>query len=292
MRKDAELIVNMGSVLGESPCWDHENSILYWVDILGKKICQFNLQTSVYKETQVNQYIGCLSLRKSAGLIVALQEGFHFFNPSDESLSPICNPESHLPQNRFNDGKCDSAGRFWAGTMALDETADAGSLYCLNPDLSVKKVLENIHISNGITWSPDNKVMYFIDSPKKRVVAFDYDLEEGSIKNERTVVTISRSHGIPDGMDIDEEGMLWIAEWNGKKVGRWDPETGELLEVVNVPTPLVTSCTFGGKDLDELFITTAGLTSDKGETSVNPYAGGIFRVKTETRGFKANRFGL
>ncbi|MEM3844841.1 MAG: SMP-30/gluconolactonase/LRE family protein, partial [Candidatus Parvarchaeota archaeon] len=175
-------------------------------------------------------------------------------------------------------------GRFWAGTLNLEEKDPLGALYKIERNHSVTKMVDKVTISNGIAWSPDNRIMYYIDSPTKRVDAFDYDVESGTISNRRTVVEIPDNSGVPDGMTSDSEGMIWIAHWGGWKVSRWNPYNGKLIEVVNVPVERVTSCVFGGDNLDELYITTARRGLSKKDLRKQPNAGGIFRYKTHTKG--------
>ena len=200
----------------------------------------------------------------------------------------IHDPEADKPENRFNDGKCDCSGRFWAGTMSkkLDsgygDSGPAGSVYCLEPDLRISRKIENVTISNGLGWSPDNGTLYYIDSPTKTVAAYDFDRRNGGISRKRVVVELPDGFvGMPDGMCVDAEGMLWIALWGGAGVTRWDPATGGLLQKLAVPALNVTSCVFGGTKLDELFITTARLGTD---TQAYPLAGGLFRVKPGVTG--------
>ena len=174
--------------------------------------------------------------RKQGGMVLATERGFHLLDLESETLTQLADPESHLPNNRFNDGKCDRAGRFWAGTMAQDESATTGSLYCLDVDGTIRTLEDGcITISNGLGWSPDNKIMYYIDSPTKKVVAYDYDGESGMISHPRTVVTIPEGEGFPDGMAVDSDGMLWIAQWGGWQVSCWNPMTGEKMTSIPVP---------------------------------------------------------
>ena len=147
----------------------------------------------------------------------------------------IEDPEDHLPDNRFNDGKCDPAGRLWAGTMAIDESHGAGALYCLHPDLTVHRMVPNVSVSNGLAWSLDQKTMYFVDSPTRRIVGFDYELESGSIDNARTIFDVPEGAGFPDGMTIDAEGHLWVALWNGGRVLRVDPAAGAISDEIVLP---------------------------------------------------------
>ncbi|MDO8685324.1 MAG: SMP-30/gluconolactonase/LRE family protein [Clostridiales bacterium] len=238
--------------------------------------------------------MGCIVLRKSGGAVLALQHGFYFLDLITKKISLIADPESHLPANRFNDGKCDCAGRLWAGTLFMDQNdsnaKNAGTLYCMDTDLSIRAALRDITISNGITWSPDNKIMYFIDTPTRQVAAFDFDYITGNIKNKRVVITIPESEGIPDGMTADIEGMLWIAQWGGSNVSRWNPYTGRLLDKILLPVSGATSCVFGGSELDELYITTARAGLNEEDIIKQPHAGGVFRIKTGIKGLETFKF--
>lgn len=284
MLGELELVIDAKATLGEGPCWDSKKQLLYWVDILGKKVHIYNPITNEDKEICLEQMVGSIAPCECGEMILALENGFYFLNPDTEELRDICDPESHLQENRFNDGKCDPAGRFWAGTTEGVGIDGKGALYCLNTDLTVKKKVEHVSTSNGLAWSPDHKYMYFIDTPTRKVVRFDYDIYTGNIENPRDVVFIRKEDGLPDGMTIDEEGMLWIAHWGGSKVSRWNPMTGEQLLSIPIPALYVTSCTFGGNDLNELYITTAKM------DTADANAGGVFRVKTNIGGCPTYRF--
>jgi len=265
------------TILGEGPSWDPVNQLLYWVDLKGKKLHLYRPERKTNETFEFNEFISCVVpcgffVHK---VLVALQSGLYYFNIKTRELEWISSPEKDKPSNRFNDGKCDIRGRFLCGTMDNEEGEQAlGSLYLLKTDLTVEKILENIRISNGISFSKDSKTMFFIDSPLKKVDAFDYDIESGKLSNRRTVIQIE--DGLPDGMTIDSDGMLWIAHWNGGCITRWDPHTGNLLRKIELPTKLVTSCAFGGRDLDVLYITTASIGVD---LEKDAFAGTLFVLK-------------
>jgi sugar lactone lactonase YvrE len=285
-----ELVVDVKAMLGEGPCWDDTQQLLYWVDILNHNVHIYDPALNSLKVINTNQYVGAVVPRSSGGLIVALYNGFYSLDPETETLTPIVDPEKDKPTNRFNDGKCDSSGRFWAGTMSLDGALNEGALYYLDKDLSVKKVLENVSTSNGLAWDFEGRTMYYIDTPTKKVRAFDFDRVTGDISNERVVIDFPENEGFPDGMNIDNEGMLWIAHWGGGQVSRWNPNTGEKVDSIMVPAPLVTSCEFGGKDLDELYITTARIGLSEEEIQKYPHAGSLFKVKPGVKGIKTYGF--
>ncbi|NHM33896.1 SMP-30/gluconolactonase/LRE family protein [Neobacillus terrae] len=284
MEEKVELVFDAQAELGEGPSWDAKNQLLYWVDILSKKVCIFNPKTEENREIHLEQMASAVVPRESGGLVLGMENGFYFLDINTEELTQITDPESHLPLNRFNDGKCDPKGRFWAGSMNLEELEGEGSLYFLDKDLQTKKKVDGTTISNGLAWSPDNKFFYFTDTPTMKIVRYEYDLNSGEIKNPKPVIHFPESEGYPDGMTIDSEGMLWIAHWSGNKVSRWNPETGEQILSINIPAMNVTSCTFGGEDLSELYITTARKGMTEEELEKFPLSGGVFRVKTEIQG--------
>ena len=262
--------------LGEGPVWDDKTKTLCWVDILAGHIHEFNPNTETCTTLDVGQMIGAVAICNDGDFLVALKNGLGIINRKNEKFTLFAHPESHLEENRFNDGKCDPAGRFWIGSMAIDEQPNAGSLYMLDLHHHITPKIDNTTISNGLAWSLDNKTFYFIDTPTMSVVAYDFELSTGNIANKRTVIVIDEKDGYPDGMTIDNEGMLWIAHWNGWQITRWDPVKGEKLFALPMPVANVTSCTFGGSNFQDLYITTAkkGLTAD--ELKQQPLAGNLF----------------
>jgi sugar lactone lactonase YvrE len=235
--------------------------------------------------------VGTVVPRRSGGVMVALRDGFAALDLDSGTLTMIADPETDLPQNRFNDGKCDPAGRFWAGTMRIaEDQKGAGSLYRLDADLSVHKMWGDITVANGIAWSHDAKTMYYIDTPTMTVVAFEYNLETGAIANPRPAIHTPNGPGSPDGMTIDAEGMLWVAYWGGWRVVRWNPHTGEALAIIELPVERVTAPWFGGPNLDELYITTARVGLSEEALAKQPHAGSIFVAKPGVRGLAAFEF--
>ncbi len=274
-----ELVLNHQCKLAESPLWDVEQQLICWVDILKGEVHQYSIETKKHTVIAVNQMIGAIGLCANGNFIAALQNGFGFIDRSSHQLMIINDPEAHLPGNRFNEGKCAPDGRFWAGTLSLDETAGAGSVYCLQTDLSVSKKIQNVTISNGIAWSLNHCVFYYIDTPTQEIVAYDYDTATGIISNKRTVITVAEEQGHPDGMTIDTEGMLWIALWGGWKITRWNPYTGKKLLEIKLPVSKVSSCIFGGPGLEDLFITTAAKDLTEQELKEQPLSGSVFVIK-------------
>ncbi|MCI0338859.1 MAG: SMP-30/gluconolactonase/LRE family protein [Acidobacteria bacterium] len=289
----AELEYEHDSLLGEGPVWDWRTRRLLWVDIEGYCINRYDPQTHELEALWIGQYVGSLAVRSSGGFILALKSGFAALDAETGEVTPLADAESHLPENRFNDGKCDPAGRFWGGTLALDEKngAGKGNLYCLDSDLSVHLKISGVWISNGLAWTIDERTMYYIDSPTQKVVAYDYDRATCEIADPRTVIEVPDGMGYPDGMTIDTEGMLWIAHWDGAQICRWNPMNGELLATIQVPVSRPTSCVFGGENFDTLYITSARTRLDEKMLAAQPLAGSIFKCRPGVCGLPMNEFG-
>lgn len=296
----SELLLDAKATLGEGPAWDEKSQTLYWVDILAKRIHAFKDGRDDF--LQMDEFVGCLAPRRDGGLVAALHASFvtlergvvrngipHTpagYHPAPQLLARVDEPAT----NRFNDGKCDPAGRLLAGTMDMDEKAASGNLYSLEAGKSPRKLLDGIRISNGLAWSPDYRIFYYIDTPTRQVRAFDYDLETGNISKSRVVVEILSGMGFPDGMTSDMEGRLWIAQWGGSRVSKWNPLTGQKEAEIAVPAPHVTSCVFGGPRRDILFVTTARVGLDESTLAQNPLSGGLFQIQTQTEGMPTFEF--
>lgn len=279
----AELIADAKASLGEGPCWDGEKRLLYWVDIHGRTIHAYDAQTSSDRSFDVGVKVGAAVLKRSGGLLLATDRGFADWDPATGAMTEPLRPAGMPGHVRFNDGKCDASGRFWAGTMEPDGDKPDGTLYCYEAGVPTAK-LDGIRCSNGLAWTEDRRTMYYIDSPTKRVVAFDYDPDTAAIANPRTVVEIAADGGLPDGMSIDAEGMLWVAQWGGWQVARYDPRTGRKLQSIELPAMYVTSCAFGGDRLDELYITTARTGLTEAQLAEQPLAGGLFIARPGVKG--------
>ncbi len=279
----AELVWDARAELGEGPCWSARDQVLYWVDIraghvhAGPEIC-----------LQLDDPVGCIAPRRGGGLILAEGRQFCEWEGPGAEIKPVAGVQEPL-QNRFNDGKCDPAGRFLAGSMDRNEKEATGSLYTLE-GRSVRRLLSGLGISNGLTWSPDGLTFYFIDTPTRAIRAFDYDLASGEIANGRIAVQVPEALGWPDGMTSDMEGNLWVAMWGGAQVTQWDPGNGRLLQSIPVPAPHTTSCIFGGRDLNELYITSARKDLSPRQLSEYPLSGGVFKVVTNLTGMQVFEF--
>ncbi|RRA98900.1 SMP-30/gluconolactonase/LRE family protein [Larkinella rosea] len=274
-----KVVLDHACQLGEGPVWDADQQRILWVDILPGEIHSFYPASGEHRIFKTGQMTGAIALLPSGNFIAALQHGFHEISLENETVVPIADPEVHLPENRFNDGKCDPAGRFWAGTMSISDEPGAGALYMLDNDQSVSIKVENVTCSNGLAWSLDHQLLYYIDSPTRQVVAYDYAITTGTIANKRVVIQFEEEDGFPDGMTIDEKGMLWIALWDGWKVIRCNPNTGERLQQIDLPAARITSCTFGGESLEDLYITSAKTGLSQQESQEQPLAGCLFVVR-------------
>lgn len=283
---NADLVLDTKSMLGEGSIWHPKENKLYWVDIEGKLLHIYDPATGKDKELPVGSRIGTVVPVKNGGALVALQNGIHKIDTKTGKLSFISAPFTDTGL-RFNDGKCDPSGRFWVGTLALDSRRRGAALYRMDGDKSIRVMVDSVSISNGIVWTKDKKTMYYNDTPTGTVQAFDYDDKTGAISNRRVVVRIPKGGGGPDGMTIDADGNLWVALWGSGTVGKFDPRTGQLLQKVIVPAPNVSSCAFGGKDLDILYITTARAWMNEEKLKQFPLSGGLFAVKPGVKGVRA-----
>lgn len=288
-----ELVHDAKAILGEGPIWDERSGKLYWVNILGKSIQSFDPRSGNTKVYELDQYPGTLALKEDGGFVLAAQNGFYRLELNEDGtsdLEKIADPEEHLPGNRFNDGKCDPRGRFLAGTLSLKEDKGAGSLYRLNVDGTVDVLMNDLTISNGMAWSDDGTVFYFIDTPTMQVKAYSYNLDIGEVGEGRVVKDFTDELGAPDGMTIDDEGMLWVALYGGWGVVQIDPADGKVLQKIDVPASNVTCCAFGGENLDELYITTARQQLSDNDLKEQPHAGGLFRYRPGVKGRPSFRF--
>ena len=279
-----EILYDVKATLGEGPAWDEKTQTLYWVDILGKRI-----YAGGEVLTELDDYIGCLAPTKNGHLIVGKRASFVDFDPATSQQTVLVTlPESAT--NRMNDGKCDPTGRLIAGTMDMNETDPTGSVYSYDGK-SNRVLFRDVTISNGMAWSPEHKTFYYIDTPTCEVRAYDYDVKTGEIANRRKAFDVPKSLGWADGMTSDTEGNLWIAMWGGAQVTRWNPNTGQLLEQIPIPA-LQSSCpVFGGKNRNELYVTSARKGMSESDLNKYPLSGGLFKVETKYEGMPTFEFG-
>jgi len=282
-------VLAANAVLGEGPIWDPVAQRLYWVDIKGRAIHRFDPVTGHDDRWSVAEPVGSLAVRQRGGLVLALRSGFHFFDPATGRATPIVNPEPDHPANRFNDGKPDRQGRFWAGSMHDAETEPTGSLYRLDADLSCHRLVEGFVCPNALCWSPDGRTMYHADSPRRTVWAWDFDPDAGALANRRTFVEVPAADGAPDGATVDAEGFVWLAHWGGWRVTRFDP-AGRVERVVRLPVQQPTCPAFGGPGLDVLYVTSASIGLTAEARARQPWAGGILALDPGVRGLPETPF--
>lgn len=289
MGAGVELVLDARVRLGEGPVWDDQTGELVWVDILAGIVHRTTPSTGRDVTFDVGRSVGAVGLRRDGGLVLATEDGFHLVDPGAATTRRIAAVEADDPLTRMNDGKVDPDGRFWAGTMAFDEVSVMGSLYRLDPDGTVTRVLTGVGISNGLDWSADGTTMYYIDTPRHAVDRFRWDAAAGTIADRRRLVSIGPEGGNPDGMTLDEEGYLWVACWDGWCVRRFAPD-GSLDQEIRFPAAHVSSVAFGGPDLRELYVTTAWHMLDATERAAQPLAGSLFRCRPGVRGRPSGRF--
>lgn len=264
-----ELVGNDQAGWGEGPIWWQE--ALYYVDVAGQRVLRFDPATGEERAWGVGAQVGTVVPRQAGGLVLAGAHGFAFLDETSGTVTAIADPEAGKADNRFNDGKCSPDGRFFAGTISTVKKTGDADLYRLDPDLKVTKVFGPVTNSNGIVWTADGGTVFYIDTPRQEVLAFDYDRVNGSLENQRVAFsTVPASSASPDGMAIDAEGHLWIAFCHGSCVVCFNQQ-GRELRRVELPCREVTAVAFGGEGLADLYITT-GIPGDDAE----PDAGRLF----------------
>ena len=254
---------------------------LYWLDIKGRKVLRLNAQGQL-TEWPTPLRVGSLAPRRSGGFIGGTENGIAAIDPDSGKFDILFNPEETLPGNRFNDGKLDRQGRFWAGTMDDAEKAATGTLYVVDSSLSWRIIDTGYRVTNGPAFSPDGKLMYHSDSARQVTYVFELDAD-GSATNRREFLKFKEGEGYPDGMTVDAEGCLWVCLWDGWSIRRYSP-SGDWLETVRMPVARPTSCAFGGRDLDKLYVSSACTGLDEDARRMQPNAGGLFMITPGVRG--------
>ncbi|PQO25220.1 hypothetical protein C5Y96_25275 [Blastopirellula marina] len=283
---EAQCVLDIQATLGEGPSWDATTGKLLWVDIENSLVNRFNPGSGENESWTVEKECSFAIATSKGDMIVGTRDGIVRLNPQTGEVTKVVNPDTNSQTNRFNDGKCDPKGRLFAGTISDTRTPGDANCYRFDSLFNYETVVPGVVNSNGLCWSPDHSLFYYIDTATRKIDAFDYQIETGEISNRQTVVDIPESMGIgkPDGMTIDREGMLWTGMWGGASVCRWNPRTGELIGKVEIPCPNVTSCCFGGENLDELYITTPRKGLSDEQLRQFPQAGGIFRCQPGVSG--------
>jgi sugar lactone lactonase YvrE len=282
-------VLPAGAVLGEGALWDFTEQALYWVDIKGRRVHRFDPRRGQDQHWSVAEDVGSLGVRAGGGLVLAMRSGFHFFDPDTGRTTAVVAPEPERQENRFNDGKTDRQGRFWAGSMHDPETRLTGGLYRLDTDLSCHRLIDGLVVSNALCWSPDSRTMYHTDTPSRIVWAWEFDPASGHIANRRAFVRIPDTDGYPDGATVDADGFVWLAHWDGWRVTRYDA-AGRVERVVRLPVQRPTCPAFGGASLDILYVTSASIGLSAEERARQPWAGGVLALDPGVRGIAERRF--
>jgi len=269
--------------------WLDDRAEFAWVDIQRGLIEVLTVATGRVRTIALDEMVGSIAPTRSGNLVAGVASGFELVDLGTGRGRRLATLEAADPMVRMNDGKADPWGRFWAGTMALDKRPGAGALYCLEQDLQVSVALDAVTISNGLDWTADRRTMFYVDTPTQRIDRFDLEVDGLGLRNRRAFATLALVDGAPDGLTLDAAGGLWLALWGGSQVVGYDPE-GDLLARISVPASHVTSCTFGGADLGDLYITTAFAELSEAERAAQPLAGRVFRCRPGVAGRVANRF--
>ena len=288
---NAEVVYRTEARLGEGAIWHPDRGSLFWVDIEGRTLYEFLPETKSCRSWQFDRKVTTVVPETKHSVVLALENSVVRFNLDTQEKQEIAPLETKGGRLRSNDGKCSPKGWLWVGTMSLDEKSTDASLYCVRPDGRIDAMLRGVTISNGIVWSRNKKYIYYNDTPTGKIRRFRYNQFSGDIIKSGIAVDIPEGTGLPDGMTIDRNDNLWVAQWGGFGVYCYNAYTGELIAKVEVPAPNVTSCAFGGKDMDVLYITTAreGLTPD--ELEAYPLSGCIFSCRPGAIGVHPNYFG-
>ena len=275
---DVVCVAQTRSLLGEGPTWSPRDGALYWVDILTPSVHCYDSIKGEDREVKLGSMVSVAIPKATGGLLVATPAGLMTLDMASKALTGFCHPESDRPGNRYNDGKCDRMGRLWIGTLDMGTAANRGNLFRVDADGNWKKMDSGITVSNGLGWSPDNRLMYFTDSVRRTIYVYDFDLLTGTITNRRPFITLDASDGTPDGLTVDEDGCLWVAVWDAWRVSRYAPDGRELLRI-RMPVPRPTSCCFGGANLDTLYVTSASVRLNEAALVAAPQSGSLFAIR-------------
>ena len=297
-KRDVRCVIDSRDKIGEGAFWCPDERAVYWLDVPMPSILhRFLPSTGRHDRWPMPEMITAMAKRADGTLLVASQGGINFFDPKTGVLARKTAPEADQQLNRSNDGAPDARGRFWMGTMMnnlgpageeLPITAATGALWCIEPDLSARKVIGDIKITNGVVWNPQSSVLYVADSALQIIHAYDFDLGRGTVANHRVHSAI-KDLGYPDGAAVDSEGYLWSARWEGHCVARLAPD-GTVDQVVPIPAVQVTSCAFGGADLKTLYVTTARFGLSPEMAARYPQQGSLFAFEAPVAGLPRPRF--
>jgi sugar lactone lactonase YvrE len=284
-----ECVLPAAALLGESPVWCAQDNALYWVDIKRPAIHRFCAANGSCQTWPIEEEVTAIGLREAGGAIVSLRSSLATFDFHTGEVSKLPGPIFHQSDMRFNDGRCDRRGRFWVGTLHEARHPETASLYRFESDGRSTEMVAGVTVSNGIAWSLDNRIMYFADSWTRTIFRFDFDLDSGTLRNQRIFVQLPEGAGSPDGATVDAEGFLWSATYDGGCVTRYAPD-GSTDRVIKMPVQRPTSCAFGGEDLSILYVTSASLGLTEKQRLDAPLAGGLFAIDAGVTGLPEPRF--
>lgn len=288
---DWEVAVPAGAELGEHPFWDDRDRALVCVDVLAGRVHRLTPDAIDAVVVDLGVAVGAAAPVEGGGFVLAAADGLRRVDADGRPVWGPLRPGDMPDDARFNDGACDPQGRFFAGTVTLGLRPGAGSLYRLDPNGSIRTVLEGVTESNGIAWSPDGATLYYADSgePLSRIRAFELDVAAGTLGASRDLVAFDPGHVVPDGLSVDSEGCLWVAMWGGSEVRRYDVD-GRLLQRHALPVGRVTCPGFGGEGLEDLYVTTGWEGMNASGRRAEPLAGHLFRMRPGVRGGPTHRF--
>lgn len=280
-------VAHTADVLGEVPIWSLREQALYWIDAFKPAIHRFDPASGTVASWTPPVKLGSFALRAAGGMLLASRAGLGLYDPATGGFELLCNPEADRPNNLLNDGRCDRRGRFWVGSMDKMIEQPSARLYRFDADRACRVMAEDIFLSNGIAFSPDDRTLYMADSHHKTIYRYDFDLANGAIANRRVFATPAQ--GLPDGACVDREGFLWSAQFDAGQVVRYAPD-GRLDRTIELPVSRPTACTFGGADLGTLFVTTARLRLSEAERAAQPDAGGLLAIEAGVTGLEEPMF--
>jgi sugar lactone lactonase YvrE len=276
-------------VLGEIPVWCPQEKAVYWIDAFKPAIHRLIPATGQLESWTPPQKLGSFALRRCGGFLLATRVGLAIFDPETQAFEVVATPEADRPNNLLNDGRCDRRGRFWVGSMDKMLEKVSGRLYRLDPDHSCHVMDEDIFLFNGLCWSPDDRIMYFADSHRHAIFAYDFDLDAGTIRNRRLFASTKERPGVPDGATVDSDGFMWSAQFDSGTIVRYAPD-GRVDRVVELPVSRATACVFGGDGLDVLYVTTATFRLPEEKRRREPHAGGLLALDVGVRGVPESDF--
>lgn len=286
---EIRLVQAANALLGEGPSWHAGDGVLYWVDVIRPAVFRYDPakgQTGLWPLTGT---VGCAVPRKDGSLMLGADNSFVALDLKTGASSVLAVAEPDMPHNRFNDGKVDRRSRFWAGTIDRKTESPTGSLYRLDPDLTITRMETGLICSNGLGWSPDDRIMYFTDSMIRTIWAYDFDLASGTIGNRRVFAKLADDDGVPDGLAVDAEGYVWSAVWDGWRIVRYAPD-GHIDREVRMPVQRPSSCMFGGPDLRTLYVTSAWAGIPGRDLLNGPLAGSLFAFEPGVGGLPETPF--